>query len=244
MMSLLNTPKQTTTSRFFAPNPEVDQHIEQLLKVIDLRKNGETVDQQKQRGISYRLSYGAALAHIKELARDIAPCNELAVRLWYRQIRETMILATLVADPLSLAPNEALQWCDLIANPELAEQMAINLLGKMPKLPEIAPQLLASSDGNIRATALLALGWSLRNNILTSTNILNILPNLIPTSKETSAIEKRGISHLIRQLARSGNDGIQQATRWLQQATDANIDGWANTIEEVRTELAWLNESK
>lgn len=244
MSHLLNTNKSkkgNISKHFFASLPEMDARIDQLMKVIDLRKNGETVDLQKQMGISYRLSYGVALAHIKEIARTITPDNELAKRLWYREVRETMILATLTANPTTLPTDEVLQWCHLISTTELAEQMAINLLGRMPEINHICPFLLTSANANSRATAFFALGWAFKHQIVSPDDLKPIWTNLSPDS-ETSAIEKRGIGHLLKQLARHSENGKKMVVDWLEK-TDAFSSSWGNVIADVKAELDWLNES-
>jgi 3-methyladenine DNA glycosylase AlkD len=230
------------SNRFFMPQPETDELIDRLLKLIDLRKNGETVDQQKQLGISYRLSYGVALAHIKEIARGIAPDNELAKRLWYRQVRESMILATLLAEPSTLRPNELIDWCSLIDNPELAEQMAINLLGKMQNILLVVPMLITDGNPNQKATAFFALGWALRNQLIAPSDIIPFEILMLPDDKTTSSVEKRSIAHLIKQMARHSSEGKKQAEAWLDQARQKQLPLWDRTLDDVQTELNWINE--
>ena len=242
-MSKISKPTASGSSnRFFMPQAETDELINKLLKLIDLRKNGETVDQQKQLGINYRLNYGVALAHIKEIARGIAPDNELAKRLWYRQVRETMILATLLAEPSTLRPNELIDWCSLIDNPELAEQVAINLLGKMQNILQVVPMLITDGNPNQKATAFFGLGWALRNKLIAPADIVPFETMILPDDKTTSSVEKRSIAHMIKQMARHSSEGKKRAQAWLQQSQQKNLSQWESTVADVQTELDWLNE--
>lgn len=146
----------------FFPNPRIDNEISVLLAKIKHLRNGDTSQLISRAGASYLKNYGVMLVHLREMAQKSFRDNELARRLWLREIRETMILATLLTEPEKLDDKELNQWGAMITTVELAEQMAINLLGKRPDSETLLTAWLNSSNPLQCHTAAMSIGWQYR----------------------------------------------------------------------------------
>ncbi|ASB48806.1 DNA alkylation repair protein [Alkalitalea saponilacus] len=148
--------------KFFA----FDENIDRQMKMIQIRirqlMNGEVAGQLATAGLSYQKMYGVSLVHLRQISQQYKPCNELAERLWYRNIREMMILATMVAQRDELSDEKLNEWSESITNIELAEQMAFNLLGKRGNSDGVLEKWLLSPKLYVRYTALMAIGWQFR----------------------------------------------------------------------------------
>ncbi|WP_346858679.1 hypothetical protein [uncultured Draconibacterium sp.] len=112
---------------FILDNEEVEQKFQQILKVIKLRKNGEVSDAMKQQGILYKLNWGVSILDLREIAKSYEPDHLLALKLWNKQWRETMILATLLDDVKELTEEQMDFWAKSFENSEIAEQASTNL---------------------------------------------------------------------------------------------------------------------
>ncbi|WP_346862157.1 hypothetical protein [uncultured Draconibacterium sp.] len=112
---------------FILDNEEVEQKFQQILKVIKLRKNGEVSDAMKQQGILYKLNWGLSILDLREIAKSYEPDHLLALKLWNKQWRETMILATLLDDVKELTEEQMDFWAKSFENSEIAEQASTNL---------------------------------------------------------------------------------------------------------------------
>lgn len=112
---------------FILDNEEVEQKFQQILKVIKLRKNGEVSDAMKQQGISYKLNWGVSILDLREIAKNYEPDHLLALKLWNKQWRETMILATLLDDVKELTEEQMDFWAKSFETSEIAEQASTNL---------------------------------------------------------------------------------------------------------------------
>ena len=66
------------------------------------------------------------------------------MELWNRKIRESMIMATLLAPVDKFSRANALKWIGEIAGLEMAEQLSMNLLSKLPFCGSLAVELTAS----------------------------------------------------------------------------------------------------
>jgi len=108
-------------------NPETDRLFQELLTRVRRLKNGETAAQMKARGVKYRINWGASVISLRELARQYKKNHLLALKLWNKQWRETMILATLFEEPDMLGEEQMDYWAKSFETAEMAEQAVANL---------------------------------------------------------------------------------------------------------------------
>lgn len=109
-----------------------EQQYSRLLDQIRLHRNGEVAELMKQHGISYRMNWGVALTDLRNLAATLQPSHLLALKLWNKQWRESMILATLVDDPSQVSEQQMDYWTRTFENSEIAEQASANLWWRVP----------------------------------------------------------------------------------------------------------------
>lgn len=112
---------------FILDNNETEKQFQDLLKVIRLRQNGDVSEAMTQRGIQYKMNYGVSLPHLRELAKKYESNHLLALKLWNKQWRETMILATLLDEPNQVSEEQMDFWTKSFENAEIAEQASTNL---------------------------------------------------------------------------------------------------------------------
>jgi 3-methyladenine DNA glycosylase AlkD len=118
--------------KFYITNPELDSKIDEIRRTIRLSMNGIVSDQMKNRGIIYKKNYGVSIPRIKEIAKKHTPNHDLAQRLWLLQIRETMIMATLLEPNDKFSPELAQEWVESFNQIEIIEQSCMNLFCKLP----------------------------------------------------------------------------------------------------------------
>lgn len=112
---------------FILDNKETEQKFQQLLKVIQSRKSGEVSDAMKSKGINYKMNWGVSIIDLREIARTLEPDHILALKLWNKQWRETIILATLLDEPDKVSEEQMDYWTKTFENTEIAEQASANL---------------------------------------------------------------------------------------------------------------------
>lgn len=112
---------------FILDDKETEQKFQQLLRVIKSRKNGEVSDAMINKGIVYKLNWGVSLIDLREIAKTIGKNHVLALKLWNKQWRETLILATLLDNPGEVTEEQMDFWTKTFENTEIAEQASANL---------------------------------------------------------------------------------------------------------------------
>jgi len=108
---------------FIIDDPKREQDFRQILTKIRLAKNGETVDQMKQHGLTYKVSWGSSIISLKGIASQYEPNHLLALKLWNKQWRETMILAAMLDVPKEVTEEQMDYWTKSIDNIEIAESL-------------------------------------------------------------------------------------------------------------------------
>ncbi len=98
-----------------------EQQFRQILTQIPLVKNGETVAQMKERGLIYKVNWGASIISLREIAMKHESNHLLALKLWNKQWRETMILASMLDIPSEVNEEQMDYWTKSLESPEIAE---------------------------------------------------------------------------------------------------------------------------
>jgi hypothetical protein len=148
--------------KFFPVNPDVDRSIESLIRQIRHLKDGETAELIEKSGAHYRVNYGVSLVHLRKIAEGLPLNSELARRLWYRQIRETMIIATMLLDFEQVTEVELDELGHMINTIELAEQMGRNFFVAVDVPSAVVISWLKSDHFYMKYAAAMGAGWRLR----------------------------------------------------------------------------------
>lgn len=112
---------------FILDNAETEKNFQQLLRMVRLHQNGEVSDSMRRQGMEYKRNWGVSIVELREMARQFAPDHLLALKLWNKQWRETMILATLLDEPEKVTEEQMDFWTRSIETSEMAEQASANL---------------------------------------------------------------------------------------------------------------------
>ena len=112
---------------FILDNPETEKLYQQLLLYIQAKKNGEISELMSKNGIVYKMNWGVSIVELRQIAEEFLPDHLLALKLWNKHWRETMILATMMDEPQKVTEEQMDFWTKSIENTEIAEQASTNL---------------------------------------------------------------------------------------------------------------------
>lgn len=115
---------------FILDDPKQELEFRQILTKIRLAKNGETVEQMKTLGLNYKINWGASILSLREIAAQYKPNHLLALKLWNKQWRETMILAAMLDVPAEVTEEQMDYWTKSLETAEIAEVLNTYLWSK------------------------------------------------------------------------------------------------------------------
>jgi hypothetical protein len=111
-------------------DPKREQEFRQILAKIQMAKSGEIVDQMKQLGLVYKVNWGASILSLREIALQYSHNHLLALKLWNKQWRETMILAAMLDVPAEVTEEQMDYWTKSLETTEIAEILNTYLWSK------------------------------------------------------------------------------------------------------------------
>ena len=114
--------------------------------------DGAIAKSMRDKGVGYKLNWGATLPRLRDMANEIANSQELtidsqyelAIALWKEDVRECKILATMLMPPDRMLPEVCDIWMEQMPSQEMAEQASFNLWQHLSYAPEKAYQWIAS----------------------------------------------------------------------------------------------------
>ncbi len=112
---------------FILDNSDSENNYQLIISKIKRIRNGDTADAMKRTGIVYKMNWGIALTTLRQMANEYSRNHVLALKLWNKQWRETMILATLLDEPEKVTEEQMDFWTKSFENTEIAEQASANL---------------------------------------------------------------------------------------------------------------------
>ena len=108
-------------------NKDSEKKYQSILSKIKLARNGDIADAMKRAGIIYKMNWGVSLVILRQMAKEFKSDHVLALKLWNKQWRESMILATLLDEPELVSEEQMDFWTKKIENIEIAELTSTHL---------------------------------------------------------------------------------------------------------------------
>lgn len=108
---------------FIIDDPEQERIFRSILVKIRLAKNGETAAQMRQAGLNYKINWGASVISLRQIAAQFEPNHVLAMKLWNKQWRETMMLAAMLDVPKEVTEEQMDYWTKSAETIEVIEAL-------------------------------------------------------------------------------------------------------------------------
>lgn len=127
-------------------NEDIAQKVQEIKRSFRLMMDGATAASMRQKGLQYKLNWGATLPRLRQLADEIGKDYHLAIALWKDNVRECKILATMIMPPKEMLPEITDLWMEQVETVEIAEQAAFNLFQYLDYAADKAFLWLSSSQ--------------------------------------------------------------------------------------------------
>ena len=123
---------------------KIEEQIKEIKQSFRQMMDGAVAKSMRDKGVDYKLNWGATLPRLKAMADEFGKNYDLAIALWKEKVRECKILATMIMPPEQMLPEVTDIWMEQITTQELAEQAAFNLFQYLLFAPEKAYTWMAS----------------------------------------------------------------------------------------------------
>jgi 3-methyladenine DNA glycosylase AlkD len=123
---------------------DIQAQVKEIKQSFRQMMDGAVALSMRNKGVDYKLNWGATLPRLREKADEIGKNYDLAIALWKENVRECKILATMVMPADVVLPEVIDIWMEQMPTQEIAEQAAFNLFQYLPYAPEKAYTWMAS----------------------------------------------------------------------------------------------------
>ncbi|MFV0506106.1 MAG: DNA alkylation repair protein [Bacteroidales bacterium] len=117
---------------FLLDDKRSDENFKKILHEIPKFKNGEVVRQMKQLGVEFKCNYGVSLPTLREMSARYGKDHVLALKLWNKQWRETIILATMLDESEKVTEEQVDYWLKSANSMEVAGCMCQYMMVDLP----------------------------------------------------------------------------------------------------------------
>lgn len=170
---------------YLIDDPEIENDFQDILHKIKLMQNGIVAESMKKRGVEYKTNWGVSVVDLRHLSLSYKKNHLLSLKLWNKQWRETMILATMLEEPEKLNEKQMGYWVRSINNIEMAEQIVMNLLTDMPSAFEKATEFCLGKKRIVKIIGLLLMGrLAMVDKTTADENFENFFEVLPPLTKD------------------------------------------------------------
>ena len=212
---------------------EAELHFRQIINLVCQFRNEETANHQIRNGIRYKMNYGVSLVDLREIAGKFEPSHILALKLWNRQWRETMILATLLDEPDKVSEQQMDYWTKSFENIEIAEQASANLWYKTPYAYVKALEWCRGKKHWIRYSAVHLVGRLALTDKKSPDEMFEIFPEeFIPLSRDSALSSVLYRTMII--LANRSEYLRELVWKWTDRIANEQSENSLKLVEELR----------
>lgn len=224
--------------KVFLFNKEKNDVVNKIMQLIDLRKDGEVAELMKSKENAYELSYGVLVKHLKQIASEFDDNNDVAERLFCKNVREAKIIAIMLVDISGFSKESCKQWISELNTPELAEYFAQYLLSKVNYRDVIINDLIKHDKTIYQALGYWSLGWMIREKHLeVISRISSLLENKSLLINDEASYYYRSVIFMLRHFIRNSSIEKEIAKKWLYNQPLKEDYNVKLVLEEIRTEI-------
>ena len=117
---------------------DIQAQVKEIKQSFRQMMDGAVAKSMRDKGLTYKLNWGATLPRLREKADAYGKNYDLAIALWKEDVRECKILATMIMPAETMLPEVADLWMEQTSSVEIAEQLAFNLFQHLPYAAEKA----------------------------------------------------------------------------------------------------------
>lgn len=126
----------------------IQEQVKEIKQSFRLLMDGKTAQSMREKGVQYKLNWGASIPMLREKAEEIRNDwdrpYDLAIALWKEDVRECKILATMLMPANEVLPEVIDIWMEQMPSQEMAEQASFNLFQHLPFAARKAYEWMAS----------------------------------------------------------------------------------------------------
>jgi 3-methyladenine DNA glycosylase AlkD len=192
-------------------------------------------------GIDVHAAYGVAIPDLRRAAKRVGRDHALADDLWASGIREGRILATMVADPALVTPEEMDAWVVDLTDWELCDHACGNLWERTPHGFAKARAWADRPEEFVRRAAFVLIATAaVHRKDLPDRDFVQLMPSIRRAARDERNYVRKAVSWALRQTGkrnqRLNERAVAEAERLLR--SDVRSARWIarDVLRELRSD--------
>lgn len=220
------------TNQYLPCTPQQEILLRKMKQELHLTMNGVTSESMKAKGADYRLIYGVSYPQLKTMALRYPKEASFARLLWNSNIREMMILATMLWPPDSFPEETAEEWVRSFKQLELVEQVCLNLFSSLPYASRKALEWIGESELFVRITGYtLIYRLCLKGTVWDEQQLEYIIKQSETSIDSTSSLLVNAILLALRGLVRQDREQGERVVRFFLNAGNERMNEVAEQLK-------------
>lgn len=201
---------------------EQQGQVREIISKVKVYANGPSSASLGVWGIDYKVNYGVSIAALKEIAEDYKGNHELALSLYEQDVRECMIIASLIDDPEQVKGEQIDSWAQKFTNVEIVEQVCSNLLWKTDCALSRSIEWCLSDDELLQKAGLIVAARSASNPNIKDVVFEPYLDIIDGLGDRSIANNKNNIEFALRQIAQRNDNFKNRVVEFAKELASAD----------------------
>ena len=212
-----------------------------ILERLKSLSNPQAVEGMAKYGITPESAYGVSIPNLRKIAKEVGLNHHLAQQLWESEIRETRILASMVADPNMVTEEQMERWVKDFGYWEICDQCCMNLFEKTKFAYQKCIEWCSREEEFVkRAGFVLMARLAVSDKKADDKQFENFFPMIKSGASDNRNYVKKGVNWALRQIGKRNLNLNQQAIETAKgiQKIDCRSAKWiaSDAIRELTSE--------
>lgn len=177
-------------------NSNAKYSLDDVVTELKNKANPDNLEGMARYGISTTNRLGNSIPDLRKLAKEIGKNQNLALQLWEKEIDETKILASMIAEEDKFTEEKVEKWVAGFNSWDVCDQVCMNLFKKLP-----------FAEKKIKE-------WSKRNEEFVKRAAFSIIACIAVYDKEKPDNEFINFFPLIKKAATDERNYVKKAVSW------------------------------
>lgn len=220
---------------------------EEIVERLKALADGKSVEGMARFGMDPSRAFGVRVPEMRRLAAEIRKNmkaeerHRLALMLWERKIRETMIVAGMIADPKSVTEELMDEWAGDFYDWEVCDQTCMNLFEKTGFAYSKAVEWSHREEEYVkRAGYVMMARLAVSDKAADDGRFIAFFPDIKRGATDNRNMVKKGINWAIRQIGKRNIDLNERAIELSLEIKelDSPAAGWiaADALRELKSD--------
>ncbi|WP_135609621.1 DNA alkylation repair protein [Methanococcoides sp. AM1] len=218
-----------------------EEIFDEIITKLEELSDPEMIEGMSHFWITPEKCYGVSIPELRKVAKETGKDHELALMLWDKGYRETMILASMVDDPKQVSEKQMEAWVRDFDYWEICDQCCMNLFQKTPHSYRKAIEWSSRKEEFVKRSGFVLMArMAVADKKAEGPVFEDFFPLIEKESIDARNFVKKAVNWALRQIGKRNLELNKKAIEVSQRLTGSNLASarWIGTdaLKELTSE--------